>query len=144
MSTMIISLKLFYSSPFPQNPHSLFLALLSPLSASWTTISCLLGSLSPSPSGPRPATSPLSLLPCTTSLHQDQPPLNKGCCHREIAGKYPGGMHQLLSYRDVKCFKLLTQTGDPDSRTTRLSRCHEALKEAATSPSASTSIYSSN
>lgn len=63
-----------------------------------------------------------------TSLHQDQPVLRKGCCHWEIACKCPGGLHQLLSYRDVKWFKLLTQMADPDSRATQLQLFHETLK----------------
>lgn len=56
------------------------------------------------------------------------PKMKKECCHREISCKCLGGLHQLLSYRDVKCYRLLTQMADPDSRTTQLQRCFEPIK----------------
>lgn len=108
---------LYLFSCFPRlsyKTHVLFLfgSVVSSLS-NMSSISCLCLALllplvfeAPLPGNPQPP-------PHTrihTSLHQDEPALKKGCCHWEIARKCPGGLHQLLSYRDVKCFKLKWQT----------------------------------
>lgn len=79
---------------------------------------------SPSASGP-PTRTPHCRLPTSGPV---SPALKKGCCHREIACKCPGELHRVLSYRDVKCLKPLTQMVEPDSRTTQLQWCCETLK----------------
>ena len=131
MSAMIVSL-LLCSVSFLRNPRS-FSFWPRCFSSQPHVLHFLPMSRSPSPSGPCSSASryppPTRLHPPThTSLHQYQPALKKGCCHWEIARKCPGGLHQLLSYRDVKCFKLLTQTADPDSRATQPQRCCETLR----------------
>lgn len=132
MSTMIVCC--FFST---KSTFFLFGSIVFPLSH-MSSIPCLcLSLLLPLVLVARLSRLPLPIprapsLPAS-SFHQPTsgpacPALKKGCCHWEIAHKCPGGLHQLLSYRDVKCFKLLTQMADLDSRTTQLQWCRETLK----------------
>lgn len=118
---------LYLFSCFPilfHKTHILSLAPLFLLSATCPPFSCLC-LRSPSPSGLRssscwyPPCLPPPSFPQPTS-GPARPVLKRGCCHWEIARKCPGGLHQLLSYRDVKRFKLFPRFLDPDSRTAQL------------------------
>lgn len=114
-----IVLAVFHFSTFSLSLFGFVLSFLSQLSS----ISCLCLDLL-LPLVP-PTRTPHCRLPTSGPV---SPALKKGCCHREIACKCPGELHRVLSYRDVKCLKPLTQMVEPDSRTTQLQWCCKTLK----------------